>query len=102
MSDLIAQENEAREELAQLALNLGEFPERVLVRLKVEEVLARGIDPRVKAAVHQPEAKRLLLRAELLEAGYKYWELAEAAGIEPVVVEDPSFHPDTGLVVVRD
>lgn len=96
------QEELAREELAQLALNLGEFPDRVLVRLSEEEVLARGIDPRVKAALHHPEAKRLLLRAELLEPGYKYWELAETAGVEPVVVEDPSFAPETGLVVVRE
>ncbi|AVX19554.1 Protein of unknown function [Carboxydocella sporoproducens DSM 16521] len=99
---MITEDKQAQQELVQLALNLGEFPDQVLVRLTDDEVKAKGIDPRVKAALQQPEAKRMLLRARLLEEGYKYWELAEQAGVEPVVVEDPGFHPDTGLVVVRD
>lgn len=82
---------------------LGELEERVLASLTRKEIEEPAVDPAVARAVANPQAKSMIIHADVpIQASAKYRKLAEAHGLAVTMREDPSYEGDIGLVVVSD
>ncbi|WP_418654991.1 YueI family protein [Anoxybacter fermentans] len=80
---------------------LGEFRERVLKALTVEQVEEPGVYPEILDALCDPRASKLILRRDIdLERARDYLELAKKKKVAFKRVDSPKFKGDIGLVVV--
>ncbi len=80
---------------------LGEFRERVLIALTVEQVEEPGVYPEVLKVLRDPRASKLILLRDIdLERAKDYLELAREQKIAFKRVDSPSLKGEIGLVVV--
>lgn len=80
---------------------LGEFRERVLIYLTVEQVEENGTYPEVAQAIKDSRAHKLVLNKKVdLEAAREYIKLARKHRLQFTMVDSPSYSEETGLVVV--
>ncbi|MFP4016868.1 MAG: YueI family protein [Halanaerobiales bacterium] len=82
---------------------LGEFEERVIRYLTMDQLLEKGVYPEIIDAVRHPEAKRLIIdRKADLSAANDYVKLASANNLTFKRVDSPELKGDIALVVVSD
>lgn len=82
---------------------LGEFRERVLLRLTNRQVAEPGLYPEVIEALKDPRSARMVINGHLSDRfEEKYHQLCRKLGKKYTVVHDPATKGDTGLVVVSD
>ncbi|WP_051412026.1 YueI family protein [Halonatronum saccharophilum] len=82
---------------------LGEFRERVLKALTLEEVEEPGTYPEVLDAIKDSDAKKLIIDRRVdMDAAREYINLARKNNISFKKVSSPDFKGDTALVVVSD
>ncbi|HOB35332.1 MAG: YueI family protein [Firmicutes bacterium] len=82
---------------------LGQFRERVIKVLTVEQINEPGIYEEIRAAMAHPKARKLLIssRADLAEAA-EYIRLARQHNLSFTVVNLPEYKGPIGLVVAAD
>lgn len=82
---------------------LGEFEERVLRYLTVEQVTEPGIYPEIAAAIKDPGAKKLVIDRQVdLGLAHEYIEMARENNLLFKRVDSPGFKGEVGLVIVSD
>lgn len=82
---------------------LGEFKERVIRYLTVQQVLEKGTYPEIFEAIKSPDASKLIIDREIdLSAANEYVKLAAENNLTFKRVDSPDFKGDIGLVVVSD
>ena len=82
---------------------LGEFKERVLIALTLEQVEERGTYQEVEEAMQDSEAKKLILdRSVDMSRARDYIKLAEQNDLSFKKIEAGNFVGDIALVVVSD
>ncbi|MFP4661372.1 MAG: YueI family protein [Halanaerobiales bacterium] len=82
---------------------LGEFKERVIRYLTMDQLLEKGVYPEIIEAVRHPEAKKLIIdRKADLSAANEYVKLASANNLTFKRVDSPDLKGDVALVVVSD
>ena len=80
---------------------LGEFRERVIIYLTLEQVEEEGTYPEVIRAIEDPRAAKLILNSEVdMEAASEYMQLARQRQLQFTTVSSPRISGEAGLVVV--
>ncbi len=83
--------------------HLGEFRERLIRALTVEQVEGNGTYPEILEAMSHPRASKLVVsRAVELTAASEYIREAREKGLSFTTVDSPSFKGELGLVVAAD
>lgn len=82
---------------------LGEFRERVIKALTIDQVHEQGTYPEILEAIRHPKANKLVISRKVdLDYARDYIQLARDEGLSFKTVASPSFKGDVGLVVVSD
>ncbi|MEW5954538.1 MAG: YueI family protein [Bacillota bacterium] len=82
---------------------LGEFRERVLLRLTNKQVAEPGLYPEVAGALQNHPSSRMIINGGLSDKfEKKYQQLCRQLGKKYTIVHDPECKGDTGLLVVSD
>lgn len=82
---------------------LGEFRERVIKALTVEQVEEPGVYPEIMDALKDSRAKKLILRRDVeMNRAKDYIELARHQGVAFKRVDSPKLKGEIGLVIVSD
>ncbi|HOC06475.1 MAG: YueI family protein [Bacillota bacterium] len=79
---------------------LGQFRERVIKVLTLEQIAEPGVYPEIQEAMAHPMARRVLIsRRAVLSAAQKYVQLARKYHLEFTIVDSPEYSGPVGLVV---
>ena len=82
---------------------LGEYKERVLAALTVEQVREKGIYPEIEKALEDKEAKKMIISREMdFNDIKKYINLAQKKNISYKMIDSLLYTGKIGLVVASD
>ncbi|SFL76011.1 YueI family protein [Pelosinus propionicus] len=82
---------------------LGEFRERIIRKLTIEQVRERAIYPEILQVLRESRASKLIINGNIdYRFIEKYKALAVSCNKISTVRSDPSFQGDTGLIVISD
>jgi len=83
--------------------HLGEFRERVIKALTIDQIQEEGFYPEILESIKDPRAYKLVIssRADLSKAR-DYILMAHKNGLSFTTVDSPSYRGEIGLVVVSD
>ncbi len=83
--------------------HLGEFKERIIKALTIQQVHEEGTYPEILDAIRHPQARRLIISRQVdLDYARDYIQLARLEGLAFTTVDNPDFKGDVGLIVVSD
>ncbi len=83
--------------------HLGEFKERIIKALTVDQVHEEGVYKEIDDAINHPKARQLIISRQVdLDYAGDYIQLAKLEGLAFTTVDDPDFKGPIGLIVAAD